>query len=101
MNKYPENWPEIAKQVKDEAGWRCERCNHPHDPESGYCLTVHHLVPDKSLCERWNLVALCQRCHLKIQAKVDMFQEYMLPHSDWFIPHLEGFLRWLKERVIV
>lgn len=96
MDSYPDNWPEIAKQVKDEAGWKCERCGHVNDRESGHVLTVHHLVPVKSLCERWNLAALCQRCHLYIQAKVDMFQAYMFPHSDWFIPHVEGFWEWLK-----
>lgn len=98
MGEYPDNWPEIAKRIKDTALWRCERCDHPHDINSGHVLTVHHLVPDKSLCEDWNLAALCQRCHLHIQGKVNMFQEYMLPHSKWFIPHLEGFLVWLKAR---
>ena len=98
MNEYPDNWPEIAKRIKDTAGFKCERCGHPHDRDSGHVLTVHHLVPDKSLCEDWNLAALCQRCHLSIQGKVNMFQEYMLPHSKSFIPHLEGFLAWLKER---
>lgn len=58
---------------------------------------MHHLVPDKSLCEEWNLAVLCQRCHLHIQAKVDMFQNYMYEHSEWFKPHLKGFLAW-RER---
>lgn len=94
---YPDNWNEIAKAIKDKHGWRCVRCGHKHEPENGYCLTVHHLVPDKSLCEDWNLPPLCQKCHLQIQAKVDMFQDYFLPHSKWFKPYLEGFLQW-KER---
>lgn len=93
---YPDNWKEIADRIKEQAGWKCERCRHENDRESGHVLTVHHLVPIKSLCEDWNLVALCQRCHLKIQAKVDMFQEYMLPHSEWFLPHLRGFIDWRK-----
>lgn len=95
---YPPDWPEIAKRIKDAAGWKCERCGHPHDVPNHYVLTVHHLVPNKSLCEDWNLCALCQRCHLHIQAKVDMFQGYYLPHSEWFIPHLEGFREWMKRR---
>ena len=98
--QYPENWWEIAQAVKNEAGWECERCHHPHDPDAGYCLTVHHLVGDKGLVERWNLAALCQRCHLHIQAKVNMFQELMdfVVISDWFVPHLAGFRKWQKER---
>lgn len=47
-NDYPANWPEIAKQIKDESGWCCEHCHHPHDPVTGYCLTVHHLDGNKA-----------------------------------------------------
>jgi 5-methylcytosine-specific restriction endonuclease McrA len=64
---YPANWPEIAEQVKEEAGWCCEHCDHPHEVETGYVLTVHHLDDDKANCARENLVALCQRCHLHFQ----------------------------------
>ena len=24
--RYPEDWERIAREVKDEAGWRCEQC---------------------------------------------------------------------------
>ena len=87
---YPSNWGKIADVVKVQAGWKCVRCEHPHDVESGYMLTVHHLDGDKTNCEWWNLPPLCQRCHLKIQAKVDMNQLYMFEHADWFAPYLEG-----------
>lgn len=96
MDQYPDNWKEIADRIKKAAGNKCERCGRVHDPQSGYTLTVHHLVPIKSLVEDWNLAALCQRCHLHIQGVVNMFQDYMLPHSKWFIPHLEGFNEWRK-----
>ena len=89
--EYPPNWDEIAKQVKDDAGWECVRCEHVHDPENGYCLTVHHLDIDPSNCKWWNLAALCQRCHLHIQAKVDMTQPYMFEHSEWFKPYVAGY----------
>jgi len=88
---YPENWKEIAKQVKDAAGWHCIRCDHPHDPAAGYCLTVHHLDMNPANCEWWNLVALCQRCHLHIQAKVVMSRIWMFEHSDWFKPYVAGY----------
>jgi len=29
--QYPHDWPEIARAVKDAAGWRCVRCGHPHE----------------------------------------------------------------------
>lgn len=88
---YPPEWPVIAKQVKDEAGWCCVRCGHPHDPKAGYTLTVHHLDNDKSNCQWWNLAALCQKCHLRIQGKVIMQRSWYLPHSEWFRPYVAGY----------
>jgi 5-methylcytosine-specific restriction endonuclease McrA len=68
-NDYPEDWKAIANTIKDYfANWHCENCGHPHDPETSHTLTVHHLDGDKANCAPWNLVALCQRCHLSIQA---------------------------------
>ena len=86
---YPGDWPAIARNVKQAAGWKCERCGVPHGPAPAM-LTVHHLDNDKSNTEAWNLAALCQRCHLQIQHRVDMFQEYMFEHTPWMQPHVEG-----------
>jgi hypothetical protein len=144
---YPPEWPEVAKGVKDEAGWRCVRCGHPHEspkeriPCDDKCdltkhpeiidifaltqnhpkttdlfaltqdkelnlfrnandlwpnqrqrvLTVHHLDGFKQHLAWWNLAALCQVCHLQIQGKVNIFQEYILEHSSWFRPYAAGF----------
>lgn len=85
-NKYPEDWVSIAKKVKDAAGWKCIRCGHPHDVESGHVLTVHHMDRNKANCVDSNLAALCQRCHLSIQARVDMRQGYMFEHAEWMQP---------------
>ncbi len=98
VGEYPANWTEIAWNVKERAGWRCERCSHPHEPATGFTLTVHHLDWDKGNCEDWNLAALCQRCHLTIQAKVDMRQSYMFDHTDWMTPHVEGYLEAMWQR---
>lgn len=70
---YPEEWPEIARRVKEDADWCRETCGHPHDPESGYVLTVHHLDGDKTNCSRENLIADCQRCHLKKQGRLRLY----------------------------
>lgn len=88
---YPQNWREIAQSVKDLAGWKCIRCNHPHEPALGYTLTVHHLDLNPANCQWWNLAALCQRCHLHIQSKVVMERTWYLPHSDWFKPYVAGY----------
>jgi 5-methylcytosine-specific restriction endonuclease McrA len=66
---YPSDWDKIAEDVKQAAGWECEHCHHPHDPGAGHCLTVHHLDGNPANCSRKNLVALCQVCHLHIQAR--------------------------------
>ena len=64
---YPPDWNEIGDRVRAEAGGICIRCGHDHDPKAGYALTVHHFDGNKSNCEWWNLMALCQRCHLRRQ----------------------------------
>jgi hypothetical protein len=58
-------------------------------------LTVHHLDGDKANLRWWNLAALCQRCHLEIQAKVVMERVYPHEHSGWFKPHAAGYYAWV------
>lgn len=53
--------------------------------------TVHHLDGNKANCAWWNLLPLCQRCHLTIQGKVNPHQPFMLEHSEWFKPYVAGF----------
>ena len=89
--EYPENWSEIANRIKEEAGWKCVRCGHIHDPKSGHTLTVHHLDMDPQNCEWWNCPALCQKCHLSIQARVVMEDPWMFDHSEWFKPYVAGY----------
>lgn len=88
---YPANWKEIAKAIKDSHGWKCIRCNHGHDPKAGYTLTVHHADINPANCAWWNLLCLCQRCHLQIQAKVILERSWILPHSEWFKPYVAGY----------
>lgn len=114
---YPINWPAIAKAVKDAANWRCIRCLHPHEGawkqsqkqkgqvQPAQCdlacrhdddgkqrvLTVHHLDLNKANVAWWNLAALCQACHLSVQARVDFHQFYMLDHTPWMRPYIKGW----------
>lgn len=93
-NKYPLGWPEIALAVKTAAGWRCIRCGASNSRTGWRVLTVHHLDGDKSNCRWWNLPALCQRCHLSIQARVVMDQPFVFEHSAWFRSYAAGFYAW-------
>lgn len=54
-------------------------------------LTVHHLNGRKFDLRWWNLVALCQRCHLQIQGKVQMERVWAWEHSEWFKPYAAGW----------
>jgi hypothetical protein len=119
---YPFAWHESLKQtVRERVGHRCERCKHPYEcgkhgtgewtPCDYKCthdrtdcrgveahwriLTVHHLDGNKANCEAWNLAALCQKCHLTVQGRVKMDQMFfteLLDVSEWFKPHLQGYL---------
>jgi len=89
--QYPPIWTkEFRNALRAKHGNKCERCGHVHDTKAGYMLTVHHLDNNKSNCEEWNLAVLCQRCHLSIQARVDIDQGWLLEHSEWMKPHIEG-----------
>lgn len=94
---YPTAWPRIAERVKARAGWRCERCGHRNEQATGHVLTVAHL--DHRYGEqRFNLAALCQRCHLKYEHKFQWEQGYFFEHSEWLKPHVAGWRRWLAAK---
>lgn len=111
-NDYPGTWPEVARAVKDAAGWQCVRCRHPFavggamlactdacDPtrcnrrKYGKTLNfgVHHLDGDKANGAWWNLLALCNACHLSVQARVIPERAWLLDHSPWFLPYVCGW----------
>lgn len=83
--------------VRAEAGGRCIRCHHIDEVETGYVLTVHHFDGNKSNDAWWNLMALCQRCHLKVQGRVNPSIPYFLEHSAWAKPYVAGFYAWKYE----
>ncbi len=92
--EYPVYWDLLAEAVKKAAGMKCIRCGHGHSRSTGHVLTVHHLDGDKSNDRWWNLLALCQRCHLTVQANVIPERPWMFEHSDWFKPYIAGFYGW-------
>jgi len=80
-DRYPDDWPEISRAIKDRAGWRCEclgecgrgthegRCPNRHGlPAYGtgsrVVLTTAHLNHAPEDCDPDNLRAFCQGCHL-------------------------------------
>ena len=74
-SRYPPDWKRIAKQIKEEADWRCQgcgkQCRRPGEPFDTHkrTLTVAHLNHIPEDCRRENLKALCAPCHLRYDAK--------------------------------
>jgi hypothetical protein len=99
LGDYPAEWPGVAWLVKSIAGWRCERCGRPNSgTNDGFCLTVHHLDGLKSNLQLWNLAALCAKCHLKIQSRVNFYQVWAFEHSRWMAVHVDGYNEWAAPR---
>ncbi len=71
---YPTDWVEIARGVKEAAGWRCQKCGkqcyRPGEPvtDRRRVLTVHHRNHRPMDCRPENLIALCAPCHLRADA---------------------------------
>jgi 5-methylcytosine-specific restriction endonuclease McrA len=68
---YHPSWDLISKAVRLKANDKCELC-HADNGENHWftgskvVLTVHHIDRDKKNNSRQNLIALCQRCHLRL-----------------------------------
>ena len=88
-NDYNADGKEKRRQARERAGNKCIRCGSPSVP--GRILTTHHFDGNKANDEWWNLLALCQVCHLHIQGKVDPEIPWMLEHSEWLKPYVAGF----------
>jgi len=73
---------------------RAMTLKHEHVDARWRVLTVHHLDGDKANCRWWNLVPLCQRCHLSVQLRVVMDRPYDRPHTTWMQPYVAGFYAW-------
>ena len=90
-NTYNADGRQKRREAREAAGNVCIRCGHPNDYASGHVLTTHHFDGDKANDEWWNLLALCQRCHLSFQGKVDPEIPFFMEHSDWLKPYVAGF----------
>ena len=76
ISGYPENWNEIATQIKQRSGYCCQRCGMQCLPpgrgyrhlsrrvRSKYTAQVHHRDRQPANNNPDNLVALCTGCHL-------------------------------------
>lgn len=67
----------------------------PHDYLSiGLNYGVHHFDGDKGNNRWWNLLPLCNSCHLNVQARVVPERAFLFAHSEWAKPYIGGFYAW-------
>lgn len=95
--RYPASaWRTLTKPDPERVA---VRAGSPLEVQAAWrVLTVHHFNGDKADCRWWNLGALCQRCHLTIQGKVQMDRVWPHEHSEWFKPYVAGFYAWRYEQ---
>ena len=87
--RYPKDWKTISLRIRARSGGRCEcegecglhrttpgprRCNERNGEPAKWAkgkviLTVAHLDHTPENCGDDNLKAMCQRCHLRYDAK--------------------------------
>lgn len=69
--EYPSNWKDIVNKIRERSGNMCELCQSENGkPQvitgSKVVLTVHHINFNRKDNRLYNLIHLCQRCHLKL-----------------------------------
>lgn len=85
---YPDNWDELALEIKNEANWTCQACSRPcrkpgedladlakrlppvwlpyfQEKPRRFVLTVAHMDHRPENCDRKNLRAWCVPCHAR------------------------------------
>lgn len=88
--RYPANWREIAAEVRERSGNRCEGspkspgCRVAYDalhPVTGcrVVLTIGHLDPRPECSEASNLRRWCQHCHFHCDAVSRAEREHPTP----------------------
>lgn len=97
--RYPKDWPQISRRIRDRAGNVCEWCKavngEPH-PVTGskVVLTVAHMDHTPENCEDGNLKALCQKCHLGYDRKRHIANRF---RNDRTEKENQGQISFLKE----
>ena len=85
-SRYPANWAFISADIRfNRAGNRCEKCGIQNGSISPIThkkisLSVHHKDHQPENNDYSNLIALCNRCHIKEDAKHHKENRYKGQH---------------------
>jgi hypothetical protein len=64
LDAYTEDFDEISKKIRNDIGWRCQKCGiNLSKPRDRKWLHVHHINGRKSDNSKDNLEAICIGCH--------------------------------------
>ena len=66
---------------------------------SSALLTVHNLNGNKWNLLPWNLAALCQRCHHRVQWTLDFYQSTLTDvYPQWMRAHVRAYNAWAQAK---
>lgn len=103
LKKYPKNWKWLSKQIIQREGNKCGLCFAPNGVritrdrlgrwwENPYeyikgkivkiVLTTHHINFDVTDNHPLNLIALCQRCHLRLDIREKLRKRHKEKHTE-------------------
>ena len=83
--QYPNNWEQLARQCKEQAGWQCEFCDIRNGAErisrrTGACYIVYlhaaHQFHDVGNPDP-HLLCLCPTCHGRYDYQYRMRQKWL------------------------
>ena len=85
---YPKDWNLISKAIIKKQNGICYFCpaeNYkPHwKTGSKVILTTHHIDGDLKNSSRYNLIALCQRCHLRLDMEKHFSKRVKIDKNYW------------------
>jgi 5-methylcytosine-specific restriction endonuclease McrA len=85
---YPKEWKIISKAIIKKQDNKCYLCpaeNYkPHwKTGSKVILTVHHIDGNKKNSSKYNLIALCQRCHLRLDLERHLSKRIKIDKKYW------------------
>jgi len=76
---YPEDWCELLKDsIRKRDNYVCQECGIHQDELDGWFkkLHIHHIDYDKNNLNPYNLISLCNKCHMKTNYNREYWIKY-------------------------
>jgi len=78
---YPPDWSIIASRVKQDRHWTCQHCGIIQGEDLHNNITVHHKDHDTFNNDPDNLLVLCQKRHLYLEADCRL-RQHLISHIN-------------------